>query len=101
MPTPSQKKPQLTKKPLLKSRWYNGCETASAKLELEQRVLEQEDLLLILATVIEQKLQANSRLRREKAAYDKPAFSEFQADCNGYERGLEELLSYLKITKET
>ena len=64
-------------------------------------MLEHQDRLEQFAIVIRQKLKANAKLRREKGAYDKPAFSEFQADCNGYERALEEVLTYLKLTKET
>lgn len=69
--------------------------------EFEKRVFENEDLLLQFVKIFEAKLKSNRKLRRERSAYDKPAFSEFQADCNGYERALEEVLEYLKITKET
>lgn len=85
----------------LKTKWYNGLEEGQDPSELEKRFLENEDLFDILATIIGQKITANAKLRREKGAYDKPAFSEFQADCNGYERALEEVLKYLEITKET
>lgn len=96
-----RKKAMSSQASLLKSKWYNLLEDGEDPQELEKRVLQNEDLFLILATIIQQKIDANSALRRSKAAYDKPAFSEFQADCNGYERALEEVLSYLKITKET
>jgi len=82
-------------------KWFNGIDDDETKDEIVKRLVENEDLLLILATIINQKIEANAKSRRSKGAYDKPAFSEFQADCNGYERALEELLTYLKITKET
>lgn len=63
-------------------------------------MLEHQNRLEQFAIVIRSKLDANARQRRERAAYDKPAFSEFQADCNGYERALEEVLNLLKLTKE-
>lgn len=100
METYSHKKEKSTQLPLLNQKWYNGVEEDS-KAELEKRYLENEDLFIILATIIMQKLAANAKLRRDKGAYDKPAYSEFQADCNGYERALEEVLIYLKTTKET
>ncbi len=58
------------------------------------------DLFLILDQLLEEKLRANSRTRRSMTAYEKPAYSEFQADCNAYERALEEVRTYLKFTKE-
>lgn len=90
----------MTKRNLLKTKWYNGLEEGEIE-EFEKRVLENEDLLNQLAKIIEQKVEANNKIRRDRGAYDKPAYSEFQADCNGYERALEEVLLYLKITKET
>lgn len=64
-------------------------------------MLEHQDRLEQFAIVIRAKITANAKLRRDRSAYDKPAYSEFQADCNGYERALEEVLHYLKLTKET
>jgi len=54
----------------------------------------------MLDNLLVQKLEANSRDRRSKKNYDKPAFSEFQADCNAYERGLEEIRTLINFTKE-
>ena len=85
--------------PRLNQKWFSFSEE-SEQTGLEKRLLENEDLLLILDKIIVQKLEANSSLRRSKSAYDKPAYSEFQADCNGVERALEEVRIYLKITKE-
>lgn len=73
---------------------------AELKKEIEKRLIENEDLLFILANIAVQKIDSVQRERRKKSAYDKPSFSEFQADCNGYERAWEEVLTYLKITKE-
>ena len=96
----SQKKATTNKQRRLKSRWYNGLSEGEIE-EFEKRLFENEDLLRQLATIVEQKVESNNKIRRDRNAYDKPAFSEFQADCNGYERALEEVLDYLKITKET
>jgi hypothetical protein len=42
----------------------------------------------------------NSKARTALSSYDKPAWSEFQADANGYERALTEILLLLKFTKD-
>jgi len=91
----------LTKPLQLNPKWFNGIEDQATIDEVGARLKENSDLFLILARIVNQKLESNSKSRRSKCAYDKPAFSEFQADCNGYERALEEVLTYLKIRKET
>jgi hypothetical protein len=99
MPASYSKKEKSTKLRRLNQKWFNTVEEENYE-DIEKRFLENEDLFLILAEIIAQKIDANAKSRRSKGAYDKPAFSEFQADCNGYERALEEMLTYLKITKE-
>ena len=99
MQTRSKKKDKLTPQPQSNPRLYNGLDEGQA-VEFDKWLLENQDRLEQFAIVIRQKLKANAKQRRERSAYDKPAFSEFQADCNGYERALEEVLTYLKITKE-
>jgi hypothetical protein len=100
MQTRYKKKDKSMQQPLSNPRLYNGLDEGQA-VEFEKWLVEHQSRLEQFAIVIRQKLHANAKLRRERGAYDKPAFSEFQADCNGYERALEEVLSYLKITKET
>jgi hypothetical protein len=99
MPTSYSKKAKSTQQRRLNQKWYNDKEIDP--LDLEGRFIENYDLFLKLDAIIRQKIEAVQRVRRDKSAYDKPAFSEFQADCNGYERALEEVRNYLKITKET
>jgi len=62
---------------------------------------ENEDLLQLLNEILVRELKSNAKTRRSKTGYDKPAFSEFQADCNAVERTLEMVQNLLKITKET
>jgi len=45
-------------------------------------------------------LDLNTRDRLSKVSYQKPAWSEFQADCNGVERTLEKVRTYLNLQKE-
>lgn len=87
-------------RPLLNQKWYNWLEDPEQAEELEKRFVENEDLFIILHKIIEQKIEANNKVRR-KRNYEIPAWSELQADCNGYERALHEILTYLKTTKET
>jgi hypothetical protein len=86
-------------RPQLNPKWTSHLPPEQRE-EIEKRLRENKDLLEILYHIVVQKIEAVQRERRKKSAYDKPAFSEFQADCNGYERALEEVLTYLKLTKE-
>lgn len=89
----------MTPQPRSNPRLFKGLDEGQAA-EFEKWMLEHQDRLEQFAIVIRDKLAANAKQRRARDAYDKPAFSEFQADCNGYERALEEVLIYLKLTKE-
>jgi len=89
----------LTQQRQLNQRWTSSCESDEIA-EVENRLIANADLFLLLDKILVQKLEANSKIRRSRDAYDKPAYSEFQADCNAYERALEEVRSYLKIIKE-
>lgn len=83
----------------LNPKWTTTLSKEEAKV-LEKRLSSCKDLFLMLDNLLVQKLEANSRDRRSKKNYDKPAFSEFQADCNAYERGLEEIRTLINFTKE-
>lgn len=68
--------------------------------EFIKRLLSNKDLFQRLFEMIEVKNKDNAKKRRANNSYEKPAWSESQADANGYERALTEVLELLKFTKE-
>ena len=68
--------------------------------EFSKRLLAVKDLFQRLSEIIEVKNKDNTKARIAKSSYDKPAFSEYQADANGYARALEEVQQLLQFTKE-
>lgn len=50
-----------------------------------------EQLIKVLST----KIEASRKESITKSSYDKPAWSEYQADNNGYERAVREVISLL------
>lgn len=94
-----QLKVKSTPKLLLNQSWFSGIPEEQHE-EIRKRVIENRDLFEIIENIIKRKLQENAVQRRSKRSYDMPAYSEFQADCNGVERTCESLLTILKLTKE-
>lgn len=62
-------------------------------------MLQNADLFEALAVILQQDLDEVARTRRSKDAYEKPAFAEFMADCNGAERTINKVLGYLNLKK--
>ena len=70
------------------------------KEEFNKRLLISKDLFQRLKDLVEIMQKENSKARIAKTSYDKPAWSEYQADANGYERACSDVLEYLKFTQE-
>lgn len=88
-------------KPLLPSKkWTSHLQDEKLIKEFSQRLLESKDLFQRLTGLIETLQSENAKSRVDKASYEKPAWSEYQADTNGYERACLHILEYLKFTKE-
>jgi len=78
--------------------WTSNLTKKEQREEFNLRLLESKDLFLRLKELVEVKVKENTKARIALDSYNKPAWSEFQADTNGYERGLTEILSLLKFT---
>ena len=88
-------------KPLQPSnKWTSNITEKQLKEEFNKRLLESKDLFQRLAELVEVKVRSNAKKRIADSSYEKPAWSESQADANGYERALTDVLEYLKFTKE-
>ena len=89
----------MKQQPLPSNTWISGIPKEQQE-EFRKRLLIAKDLFLRLSELLEVKSKDNEKARISKSAYDKPAFSEYQADANGYARALEEVQQLLKFTKE-
>lgn len=78
--------------------WVSDIQEADKKEEFLRRLLESKTLFLRMKNLVEIKVRDNNKARLSSKSYDKPAWSENQADKNGYERGLTEVLSLLQFT---
>lgn len=84
----------------LSKKWTSHLNDEVQTKEFRQRLLESRDLFRRLTDLVEILQNENAKSRVDKASYDKPAWSEYQADTNGYERACNHILEYLKFTKE-
>lgn len=87
-------------RPLPSKSWTTNLTDEEQKEEFQKRLLQNVDLFRRLAEIVNDKVRGNSRSRIEKKSYEVPAWSEYQADSNGFERGMTEILELLKFTKE-
>jgi hypothetical protein len=77
--------------------WTSNITDEKIKKEFIQRLLENKDLFSRLAELILIHQYSNNEKRISLTSYEKPAWSEYQADANGYERALNDVLNYLKF----
>jgi hypothetical protein len=68
---------------------------SEAQEELESRFLENEDLMQIIVTVLNEKLSDNLKAQRSLTAYGSPTWGYQQADYNGSQRVLAEVIDLL------
>jgi len=88
----------LSKQP--SNNWTSNLPDKVIKKEFTQRLIESKDLFQRLMELVEVLKVKNNDQRIDITSYKQPAWSEFQADANGYERALTEVLLLLKFTKE-
>ena len=80
--------------------WTSDIQDKRLKEEFVKRLLESKDLFQRLYELTEVMREDNHRSRVDKYSYEKPAWSEYQADCNGFERCIDQIQNYLKFAKE-
>ena len=76
----------MNKQPLPSNKWTSNLTDKEQIKEFQQRLLESKDLFQRLFELIEIEHKDNRKTRVSKESYDKPAWSEYQADSNGFER---------------
>lgn len=79
--------------------WTSGLPKEQQE-EFSKRLLVAKDLFKRLSELLDTMSEDNTKARISKTSYDKPAWSEYQADANGYERAIVQVQSLLKFTKE-
>ena len=90
----------MSKQPLPSNKWVSNLTDPVQIKEFQQRLLENKDLFQRLFELIEAEHKENRRTRISKDSYEKPAWAEYQADSNGFERALSKVQDYLKFTQE-
>lgn len=68
---------------------------SEAQEELESRFLENEDLIQIIVTVLNEKLTESLKAQRGLTAYGSPTWGFQQADFNGSQRVYTEVIDLL------
>lgn len=81
------------------SNWTSNL-SETEREEFVKRLLISKDLFKRLDELIDNLQKDNNKSRIDKSSYDKPAWSEYQADTNGYERALKTVQQLLQFTKE-
>jgi hypothetical protein len=71
--------------------------SSDEQLELTQRWKENEDLFLAVTAILDQKKEETRTKQLNSTNYSLPGWSEFQADCNGYQRALNEVISLISL----
>ena len=80
----------------MKSHWFKQCKTQEDKEKVRQNVLSNQDSLIRLETILESLLKESP----SSADYDSASWAYKQADRNGYNRALTQVLELINLDKE-
>lgn len=80
----------------MNTKWMAGLSDQEKK-DLKASIQAASPAFKRLTTLLENKLQSveGERLGRDK--YDKSSWPYFQADCNGYQRAIKELIKLIEV----
>jgi hypothetical protein len=78
----------------MKSVWLKGLEPDAQKL-LKGDFISSQVVRKRLVEIAEEKLDSSIKESRNKANYESISWPYLQADCRGYERALQEIISLL------
>jgi hypothetical protein len=80
----------------MKAIWFKDCKTKEEKEKLKQSILSQKEVLDRLKGILEPMLKGVQPAND----YDKPSWAFKQADRNGFNRALTDVLDLIKLDKE-
>lgn len=80
--------------------WYEGLD-AEKKEELKREFYSSLTIRRRLGKLLDDKMVLSRKSAQGKAAYGSPNWAYLQADNNGYERALNEIISLLEVEKVT
>jgi len=80
--------------------WVSNLPDKELKEEFRKRLLISKDLFKRLSELLDNMDKDNRKHKTNRDSYELPAWSELQADANGYERCLMQIQDLLKFTKE-
>ena len=79
----------------MKSAWLHGCKGEEAKTSRRGILLSNRDSLDILKEILLKKVKESKEVDYEKASW-----AYYQADSNGYNRALTEVLDLINLDKD-
>ena len=74
----------------LSLRWLKGV-PKEREQEMREKIVLAKPAMLRLTEILDTSIKETDNARRKRSAYFMPAWSEYQADCNGYIRALQEV----------
>ena len=80
----------------MKAAWYKECKTKDDKNKVRQTILSNRESLDRLKEILEPMLKGVQPAND----YDKPSWAFKQADRNGFNRALTDVLDLIKLDKE-
>jgi len=83
----------------MKSTWIKGLEGQELE-EVKSAFFAGGHLRERLKELLESKIKENNKRRITKEGYESPSWGYEQADCNGYERALLEVISLISQKNE-
>lgn len=84
----------------LNSKWFTGDKTESEKEETRQLLSLCKPVLDNLAEMCYNTVKNTEAEMLTKINYDKPSWSAYQADLNGYKRAYKEILTMIEAIEE-
>lgn len=80
----------------MNSKWLASL-TNQEKEDLKASILAALPAFKRLTVLLENKLSENETRRESRDVYDKSAWPYFQADCNGYQRAIKEMIKLIEV----
>lgn len=80
----------------MNSKWLSDLQ-GQEKIDMRAGLVASRPVLKRLTKLLEDKMSSveSSRLNRDK--YDKSSWPYFQADCNGYQRAISEIIKLIEV----
>lgn len=82
----------------MKSKWLAGL-SDQEKEDLKASIIAASPAFKRLKTLLEGKYDESRTSQLKRDTYDKAAWPYYQADCNGYQRAIQEMINLIEVDK--